>query len=205
MKFLQSSHRVLAGVRNQSLSRRGFSCRSHIAWPDVVSYAPALNRTCKDSRPTAEPGTDLLVMLTSASQRAPCHSSLSVPRPRLHLIRFHGVLAPNARALPELRRRRTQDPRGDCAAAGSRADPRAPDPAPESRLRLQAFRPSLVYRVPCAGSDRVNQRVRNQVVVEHAEPLDQPQAIGVAPNPVDIAADAEDLGHRVALRAHDQV
>ncbi len=65
-----------------------------------------------------------------------------VPRPRLHLIRFHGVLAPNAKlraqvvpkdseltqaaqpqgALPELRRR-AEDRRGDPGGTSDREDP----------------------------------------------------------------------------------
>ncbi|HRD84021.1 MAG TPA: transposase [Rubrivivax sp.] len=73
-----------------------------------------------------------------------------VPRPRLHLVRFHGVLAPNANLRAMVVPQPPEPPaladhRGDPGAAGDREDPHAPG------LAGQGAAARICSRVAAAG------------------------------------------------------
>jgi len=75
-------------------------CR-YITRPAIANERLALNRAAQVVLTPKIPyrdGTTHIVMSPLEFQRL----AALVPRPRLHLIRFHGVLAPNARLRPEI-------------------------------------------------------------------------------------------------------
>ncbi len=95
-------------------------------WATNACAAPPPVRSSSNSKPPYRDGTTHLVMTPlEFLQRL----AALVPRPRLHLIRFHGVLAPNA-AL------RSQIVPGEVEPAPNTAEGNGAAPTPSSRARM---------------------------------------------------------------------
>jgi hypothetical protein len=62
------------------------------------SNATAPATSCCNSKPPTRGTTHIVMSPLEFMQRL----TALVPRPRLHLIRFHGVLAPNAKLRPQI-------------------------------------------------------------------------------------------------------
>ena len=86
-----------AGARAMPINAKGLSICADITRPAIANERPSVNRA----------GQVVLKLKTAfrdgtthiAHVAAGIHATIAalVPRPRLHLIRFHGVLAPNAK------------------------------------------------------------------------------------------------------------
>ena len=87
-----------------------------------------------------------------------------VPRPRLHLIRFHGVLAPNAKlraAIVPVPAQTTTKDAGDCAHAHS-----APARMSWARLLKRVFDIDIEHCPQCGGDLKIIAAIEEPAVIE---------------------------------------
>jgi hypothetical protein len=88
-----------------------------------------------------------------------------VPRPRLHLIRFHGVLAPNARLRPEIIPNvplNAHTPSADHAEVPS---PAAPAPMSWARLLKRVFKIDMEHCSQCGGPLKIIAAIEHPSVI----------------------------------------
>ena len=90
-------------------------CR-YITRPAIANERLALNRTGQVVLTLKTPYRDGTTHIVMSPLEFLQRLAALVPRPRLHLIRFHGVLAPNARLRPEIILRRQRQATSLCLA-----------------------------------------------------------------------------------------
>jgi putative transposase len=78
-----------------------------------------------------------------------------VPRPRLHLIRFHGVLAPNARLRPEIIPNVPVNVNTPSADHAEVPPPAAPAPMSWARLLKRVFEIDMEHCSQCGGTLKI--------------------------------------------------
>jgi len=88
-----------------------------------------------------------------------------VPRPRLHLIRFHGVLAPNARLRPEIVPSVSLNPHTPSADHAEAPPPAAPACLSWARLLKRVFEIDLEHCPHCGGSLKIIAAIKHPSVI----------------------------------------
>ena len=88
-----------------------------------------------------------------------------VPRPRLHLIRFHGVLAPNAKLRPEIIPNVPVNANTPSADHAEVPPPTAPAPMSWARLLKRVFEIDMEHCPHCGGTLKIIGAIEHPAVI----------------------------------------
>jgi hypothetical protein len=129
-------------------------CR-YITRPAIANERLALNRAGQVvltlKTPYREGTTHIVMSPLEFIQRL----AALVPRPRLHLIRFHGVLAPNARLRPEIIPNVPVNVNTPSADHAEVPPPAAPAPMSWARLLKRVFEIDMEHCSQCGGTLKI--------------------------------------------------
>jgi hypothetical protein len=126
-------------------------CR-YITRPAIANERLALNRAGQMVLTLKTPYRDGTTHIVMSPLEFMQRLAALVPRPRLHLIRFHGVLAPNAKLRPEIIPNVPVNVNTFSADHAEVLPPAAPAPMSWARLLKRVFEIDMEHCSPCGGT-----------------------------------------------------